>query len=71
MKTYKLFNGISQIILIETYWNVNLFMQVSGFLTPFILIETYWNVNAFLKTAAAFLLAHINRDILECKLLLF
>ena len=33
------------LVLIETYWNVNREIQSDHFKVEFVLIETYWNVN--------------------------
>ena len=35
----------NQLVLIETYWNVNEYVTVDFSLTDTVLIETYWNVN--------------------------
>ena len=40
--------NIGDVILIETYWNVNFLYHQTGSCTVLILIETYWNVNQFL-----------------------
>ena len=46
-KSVRLFNTeAGEMILIETYWNVNIF-YIGGCLRRWqILIETYWNVNS-------------------------
>ena len=55
------------VVLIETYWNVNVvqwnkFAKVRG-----VLIETYWNVNYLEKIAEMYWGECLNRNILECK----
>ena len=39
--------SIELMVLIETYWNVNVNVQYSGRGFRGVLIETYWNVNLF------------------------
>ena len=36
----------SNVVLIETYWNVNYASTVALDIDAIVLIETYWNVNA-------------------------
>ena len=33
-------------VLIETYWNVNVFIASEAVFKKYVLIETYWNVNS-------------------------
>ena len=54
-------------VLIETYWNVNLYSTTMHIHFISVLIETYWNVNARLILAAYREAFGINRNILECK----
>ena len=35
----------ASVVLIETYWNVNVTWVVMGIMLLVVLIETYWNVN--------------------------
>ena len=41
-----------QIVLIETYWNVNSLMPEPPLMPESVLIETYWNVNAQRRAVA-------------------
>ena len=59
-------DDVLNVVLIETYWNVNFPERLYLTALHFVLIETYWNVNKF-KAAKAFKDAGINRNILECK----
>ena len=34
------------VVLIETYWNVNVLAELTALGLDAVLIETYWNVNA-------------------------
>ena len=55
-----------ELVLIETYWNVNLIEDAEAAAVNYVLIETYWNVNFFpLDTESV--TTRINRNILECK----
>ena len=54
------------VVLIETYWNVNALKCTSKTQSYFVLIETYWNVNTFESGSGTSGLG-INRNILECK----
>ena len=38
-------SGISGIVLISTYWNVNDVIIIWAGTNDFVLISTYWNVN--------------------------
>ena len=54
-------------VLIETYWNVNIAVELRGDEYVEVLIETYWNVNAVSAAQSFFSAVCINRNILECK----
>ena len=58
---------ITEIDLIETYWNVNLYKSGKWELLNHDLIETYWNVNSNPAAAAVSSKLRFNRNILECK----
>ena len=54
-------------VLIETYWNVNVIINLFSSSSDSVLIETYWNVNFFKFENIQLLIRSINRNILECK----
>ena len=58
---------LSEMILIETYWNVNYNDTPKIISNASILIETYWNVNGDSVVCEMITKININRDILECK----
>ena len=55
------------LVLIETYWNVNSATTGNKYVYQNVLIETYWNVNEFDEKNCVDLSMSINRNILECK----
>ena len=57
----------NNLVLIETYWNVN--SKIFRFINtpPRVLIETYWNVNCIVAYFCYKVYTSINRNILECK----
>ena len=54
-------------VLIETYWNVNVTVGEEDGVPYLVLIETYWNVNDGLTAPIPRYFDRINRNILECK----
>ena len=56
--------------LIETLWNVNTENQLLSMFEHPELIETLWNVNLFEKMEKIFKERGINRNIVECKLMM-
>ena len=61
-----LLNPLS-LVLIETYWNVNVKIPPVKRGRSDVLIETYWNVNIYFRGMHIFKVFSINRNILECK----
>ena len=57
----------SLLVLIETYWNVNVEEMFVFRKHILVLIETYWNVNKPLTVTGLALALGLNRNILECK----
>ena len=55
------------LVLIETYWNVNVELNKSPGISVIVLIETYWNVNQNSLSLLNPKRLRINRNILECK----
>ncbi len=60
-------NNAFSIVLISTYWNVNVVNAQSVIAPPPVLISTYWNVNA-LPAAIVLYPSGFNLNLLECKL---
>ena len=58
---------MSQSVLIETYWNVKIFVSTETIFEENVLIETYWNVKPVPDRECARSSESINRNILECK----
>ena len=54
-------------VLIETYWNVNILIGETLSIANLVLIETYWNVNTKNIIKEIIASASLNRNILECK----
>ena len=54
-------------VLIETYWNVKVFITRKRIFQKDVLIETYWNVKMTKPCSVKDLVKRINRNILECK----
>ena len=54
-------------VLIETYWNVNVYFHSPLSFSDFVLIETYWNVKLEDYREIRAMQCGINRNILECK----
>ena len=52
------FNAAEAQVLIETYWNVNIYTREIYYDNDGVLIETYWNVNendlVFLKNSFSY-----------------
>ena len=46
----ELIGGSEERVLIETYWNVNVFALIIPYFSDLVLIETYWNVNECMKS---------------------
>ena len=59
--------GIEYLVLIETYWNVNVGYLGYSTCKRTVLIETYWNVNKEISALILNNFFRINRNILECK----
>ena len=59
--------SFAEIVLIETYWNVNLDEKLNQAVIDFVLIETYWNVNYSIWADKTGRTERLNRNILECK----
>ena len=56
------------IVLIDTWWNVNNFMQVFNAYTSQVLIDTWWNVNINFSGKMAQMTTGFNRYMVECEL---
>ena len=54
-------------VLIETYWNVKVFITGKTIFKKYVLIETYWNVKMPGLRDMRENSGSINRNILECK----
>ena len=57
---------VCNIVLIDTWWNVNLIISVVEWVLSLVLIDTWWNVN----TLAIAVTDHdnsFNRYMVECK----
>ena len=62
----ELIGGSEERVLIETYWNVNIYVSLILLDPSRVLIETYWNVNTD-NLYSSRVVVRINRNILECK----
>ncbi len=57
---------VTTLELIDTLWNVNIFLDTHAFSAIIELIDTLWNVN-LVETMIFLLCQRINRYIMECK----
>ena len=56
------------LVLISTYWNVNLPRLSKTAVLVGVLISTYWNVNLSTPITCCFFIMSFNLNLLECKL---
>ena len=54
-------------VLIDTWWNVNVFAAYAGEWDDGVLIDTWWNVNNFSTVSTVVLYRRFNRYMVECE----
>ena len=57
----------TNIVLIDTWWNVNYVLYIRHSHTPLVLIDTWWNVNTSSNTKIVTSCLGFNRYMVECE----
>ena len=55
------------LVLIDTWWNVNVFTQKDSAKQYIVLIDTWWNVNATIINCCNIRCYRFNRYMVECE----
>ena len=58
------------LVLIDTWWNVNLWKFINVLLWVCVLIDTWWNVNTLNVLIHALVQKRFNRYMVECELVI-